>query len=157
MRLTFLQLAVFHDDWNPTMTSINTRSGGTVAERIGRGMSELEAIMAAAVDPRHVLTWHAVEIQEPTRYRPEQARVVRDSLGLSQPLFAKLIGVSPALVKMWEQRQQKREPAPWARRILDSIQTQPAYWRSLVRLPTGGSSGAVRSEGGTRRARKVRA
>jgi len=120
------------------MTRTNTKNHPTVAQRIARGMSEIEAIMAADIDPRRVLTWNAVEIQEPTTYRPAKVRTVRDSLGLSQPLFAKLIGVSPALVKLWEQQRQKREPAPWARRILDSIQTQPDYWRSLVRLPKGG-------------------
>jgi DNA-binding transcriptional regulator YiaG len=93
------------------MTRVITKSGLTVAERIGRGMSDLESIIAAGVDPRKVLTWHAVEIEEPARYGPADIRGVRDSLGLSQPLFAKLIGVSPALVKLWEQRQQKREPA----------------------------------------------
>ena len=123
------------------MTGIVTRKRPSVAERIGRGMSELQSIMAADADPRTVLTWHAVEIEEPARYGPAEVRGVRDSLGLSQPLFAKLIGVSPALVKLWEQRQQKRAPAPWARRLFDSIQSQPAYWRSLVRLPRGGPNG----------------
>lgn len=179
MRLTFLHLAVFRDDWkklelndddlqslekslaerpgagrviagtgglrNSAMTRTITKNGPTVADRIGRGMSELESIMAAGVDPRKALTWHAVEIAEPARYGPAEVRGVRHSLGLSQPLFAKLIGVSPALVKLWEQRQQKREPAPWARRLLDSIQTQPAYWRSLVRLPRGGPNGHAHS------------
>lgn len=127
------------------MTTAITRNGPTVAERIGRGMSELESIMAADVDPRRVLKWHAVEIEEPAKYGPGEVRAVRDSLSLSQPLFAKLVGVSPALVKLWEQRQQKREPAPWARRLFDSIQSQPAYWRSLVHLPRGGPNGDAKS------------
>ena len=141
------------------MTGVVTKNRPTVAQRIGRGMSELESIMAAGADPRKVLTWHAVEIEEPARYGPAEVRGVRDSLGLSQPLFAKLIGVSPALVKLWEQRQQKREPAPWARRLFDSIQSQPAYWRSLVRMPGGGPNGhsVSRSSAKAERARKTKA
>ena len=138
------------------MTGVVTKNRPTVAQRIGRGMSELESIMAAGADPRKVLTWHAVEIDEPARYGPAEVRGVRDSLGLSQPLFAKLIGVSPALVKLWEQRQQKREPAPWARRLFDSIQSQPAYWRTLVRTPRGGPNGNAKPRSSVK-ARQTRA
>ena len=137
------------------MSAQETQRGPTVAERIHSGMAELEAIMAAGQDPRRVLTWRAAEVREPAEYGPGQVRQVHDSLGLSQPLFAKLVGVSAALVKLWEQRRQKREPAPWARRILDAMRSDPAYWRSLVQTPTGTANGRSNEAGATSGRRRL--
>jgi putative transcriptional regulator len=57
---------------------------------------------------------------EPARYDAPAIRSLRDDSGLTQRLFAALIGVSVELVKRWEQG--RREQGTLARRLLDEIQ-----------------------------------
>jgi putative transcriptional regulator len=54
----------------------------------------------------------------------------RQVVGVSQPVFARMLGVSAALVRSWECGQ--RKPAPIARRLLDLIRANPANWREMV-------------------------
>jgi DNA-binding transcriptional regulator YiaG len=68
---------------------------------------------------------------EPRRYDPTNIRLTRDKFGASQVIFAHLLGVSPMLVRAWEQGQ--RKPAPWARRLLDEINRDSRHWRSMLR------------------------
>jgi DNA-binding transcriptional regulator YiaG len=56
---------------------------------------------------------------------------VRESLGVSQPVFAGLIGVSPALVKAWEQG--LKVPSGIALRFLAEIRRNPDYWKGRVK------------------------
>ena len=56
------------------------------------------------------LTICEVEIPTPTQYRPRDIRALRASLGVSQGVFAMLLGVSPELVRHWEHG--IRKPAP---------------------------------------------
>jgi putative transcriptional regulator len=57
-------------------------------------------------------------------------RKTREGVGVSQPVFARMLGVSAALMRSWECGQ--RKPAPIARRLLDLIHANPADWRELV-------------------------
>ncbi|HZK82869.1 MAG TPA: helix-turn-helix domain-containing protein [Humisphaera sp.] len=60
-------------------------------------------------------------------------RKLRLLLGMSQPEFAELIGVSGILVQSWERG--VRKPSPLARRLLDTISHDPAHWlASLGRI-----------------------
>lgn len=78
------------------------------------------------------LTVREAEIPEPRDYGPKQVRAVRESLGVTQRLFARLIGVSPELVEHWEQG--LRRPSPLARRLLDQIRKNPSdYLSHLMR------------------------
>ncbi len=54
----------------------------------------------------------------------------RELVGVSQPIFAKMLGVSPALVRAWECGQ--RKPAPIARRMLDLVRADPMNWRAII-------------------------
>jgi DNA-binding transcriptional regulator YiaG len=56
---------------------------------------------------------------------------IRTSLGVSQPVFASLLGVSPALVKGWEQG--SKTPTGIALRFLAEIRRNPGYWKGRVR------------------------
>jgi putative transcriptional regulator len=55
---------------------------------------------------------------------------VRESLGLSQALFASFLGVAITTVRSWEHGQ--REPSATARRLLGVIRDDPAYWRKKL-------------------------
>jgi DNA-binding transcriptional regulator YiaG len=68
---------------------------------------------------------------EPQQYDAIAVRATRERIGVSQPIFAQLIGVSAMLVRAWEQGQ--RVPARWARRLLDEVNRDPAHWRGMLR------------------------
>ena len=58
---------------------------------------------------------------------PTAIRTIRESLGLSQTLFAAFLGVGLPTVRSWEQGQ--RQPSAMARRFLGEIRDDPKYWR----------------------------
>ena len=60
-----------------------------------------------------------------------EVAAIRESLGVSQPVFASLLGVSAALVKGWEQG--LKAPSGIARRFLAEIRRNPDYWKARVR------------------------
>ena len=66
----------------------------------------------------------------PPELPPPAIRAIRDSLGLSQALFAAFLGVGLPTVRSWEQGQ--REPSTWARRFLGEIRDNPRYWREKL-------------------------
>jgi putative transcriptional regulator len=76
-----------------------------------------------------------VALEPPPQLTPADVREVRESRGLSQPVFADILGTSPSTVRSWEQGQ--NQPSPIARRFLGLIAAEPAYWsdrfRSIVR------------------------
>jgi DNA-binding transcriptional regulator YiaG len=86
-------------------------------EKILAGLRELhDAIIGGDTSK---LTVHTVEIPDPARYGPKQIKALRQSLGVSQTIFAHLLAVSPELVAHWEYG--IRRPAPMACRLLDKI------------------------------------
>jgi DNA-binding transcriptional regulator YiaG len=78
-----------------------------------------------------------VMVVPPPPLAPADVRAIRESLGLSQPVFADFIGTSTSTVRSWEQGQ--KPPSPMARRFLGLIAADPPYWktqlRSMVRTP----------------------
>jgi DNA-binding transcriptional regulator YiaG len=56
---------------------------------------------------------------------------IRASLGASQPVFASLLGVSPATVRAWEQG--VNEPSGMATRFLVEIRSNPDYWKARLK------------------------
>lgn len=55
-----------------------------------------------------------------------QVKAVREKVGVSQPVFAALLGVSPQTIKAWEQG--TKRPTGAARRMLGEIDSEPSYW-----------------------------
>jgi hypothetical protein len=53
---------------------------------------------------------------------------MREALGVGQPVFAGLLGTSPATVR--SRGQDQRLPGPMARRLLGPIASDPAYRKS---------------------------
>jgi putative transcriptional regulator len=77
------------------------------------------------------VTIRRVEIPEPGEYRASDVRKLRRTLGVSQPVFAGLMGVSTVLVQSWEQGQ--RVPSRMARRLLDEIAREPNRWTAAMK------------------------
>jgi DNA-binding transcriptional regulator YiaG len=69
-------------------------------------------------------------VDQPGNYDPLSLRSTRDELGLSQSVFADLVGVSKSLVEHWERG--LRGPSVTARRLLDAIRARPAAFLSQV-------------------------
>ena len=67
-----------------------------------------------------------VWIADPRDYSPADVKRLRRKLGLSQPVFARLLGASSVLVQKWEAGQ--RRPDGMARRLLDDIKEDPKRW-----------------------------
>ena len=72
------------------------------------------------------LTMKTVEIPDPPRFDAKAVHALRDRLGLSQGLFAKLLGVSRKLVEAWEAG--TRTPSAMACRLLDAIGRSPSLF-----------------------------
>jgi putative transcriptional regulator len=62
---------------------------------------------------------------EPPVYTAEEVRKVRETLQLSQGLFAKVLNVSVNTVRKWEQ--DERHPSGPSARLLQIAQTHPEY------------------------------
>jgi DNA-binding transcriptional regulator YiaG len=85
---------------------------------------------------RHYRRYHpdrirTVSIPGPGKHSPASVRKLRAALGMSQRVFAELIGVSGILVQSWERG--VRDPSPLARRLLDTISRDPAGWLAGLR------------------------
>jgi putative transcriptional regulator len=102
-----------------------------VADEIMAGMRELERMMDQKKTPAQMFTVKTIEIPQPGNYRGAKIRKLRQSLGVSQALFAHLLGVSVILVKSWERN--VREPNAMARRLLDTIKADPSRWLATMR------------------------
>jgi putative transcriptional regulator len=68
---------------------------------------------------------------QPSSYNARRIRKVRESLGVSQGIFAQLLGVSVRTVQSWEQG--KIKPSEMACRWLDEIQRDPEYWMTRLK------------------------
>jgi DNA-binding transcriptional regulator YiaG len=73
------------------------------------------------------------EVRLPADPPPFDARAVkslRTRLHVSQPIFAKLVGVSTVLARSWEQGQ--RRPSRLACRLLEEIERHPDHWLQKI-------------------------
>ena len=106
--------------------------GGTVGERLLAGMKELDEWLAGS-DPLEVhFTVRTIsDIPQPSEYDGRRIAALRQRLGASQPVFARLIGVSAPLVRAWERN--GRHPSAIARRLLDEIERDPTRWEMVLR------------------------
>jgi DNA-binding transcriptional regulator YiaG len=122
-----------------TKQQTRRRKSRPFADAIMQGVCELEAMMQSGRRPEALFTVRTVEIPEPRQYNAKAVRALRDNLGVSQHLFAKLLGVSTILVQSWERG--VRVPSPLARRLLDTIRTDPAGWLGSIRQTSGRRAG----------------
>ncbi len=106
---------------------------GTTAGR--RIISALREILDAqeSGDPFRGMkvTVRDVEVEAPAAYNARAVQATRKKLGVSQPVFAQLVGVSVMLEQSWEQG--KRFPDGSARRLLDEINRNPRHFVRYIR------------------------
>jgi DNA-binding transcriptional regulator YiaG len=102
-----------------------------VAAEIIADLKDLNATLKAGTPPHEKYAFRSARVvPEPSKYNANAVRKTRALVGVSQPVFARMLGVSPALVRAWEIGQ--RQPAPMARRMLDIIRANPSNWRAMV-------------------------
>lgn len=77
------------------------------------------------------ITVRTYEIPSPRRFTGRQVRGIRNTLGLSQALFAKLVGVSKKLVESWEGG--TRVPSTMACRLLEAMHREPLKYVRVTR------------------------
>lgn len=94
-------------------------------------LKRMHATLQAGIPLREKYTVRTVRIvPDPGKYDAADVQATRQLVGASQAIFARMLGVSPALVRAWECGQ--RKPAPIARRLLDLIRANPSSWRAMV-------------------------
>lgn len=105
----------------------------------GRVIDRLKAFDAALDDPDKLepFTLRRVKLDfQPNDYDAEAVRAVRASLGVSQAVFAQLLGASIESVHSWEAG--RRTPHGIASRFLDELARDPQHWRGRLREAVAG-------------------
>jgi DNA-binding transcriptional regulator YiaG len=103
-----------------------------MGREIVAALEEVSRTLQAGIPLEAKFTVRTVEVPDPpSPYDAKSIRRTRDRIGVSQALFAGLLGVSAILVASWEQG--ARQPALWARRLLDEMNHDPHRWRAMLR------------------------
>ncbi|MCL2647509.1 MAG: hypothetical protein FWD61_10980 [Phycisphaerales bacterium] len=119
---------------------INTMRGGPahkgdtpVGREIIEALADLHKTLKSgvAVAKRYVVNVRDVSVATPGEYDAAAVRATRQKLGVSQSVFAQLMGVSTILAQSWEQG--KRFPDATARRLLDEINREPRRWSRMIK------------------------
>lgn len=111
-----------------------------LAERLQAGLSEGVEYARGKMDLR------TVQLPErPPKFSAKKVIRLRESSGMSQAVFARLLNVSPKTVQSWEQGQ--RVPSQAAQRMLQVFQERPAMVFQVVGInfPSEPIAGEVRS------------
>jgi putative transcriptional regulator len=83
------------------------------------------------VTRRQKFTARSLAVTPPPSYPPARVQEIRDRLGMSQAVFAEVLGASRAAVRAWEQG--KREPSEMARRLLEIAERHPDAFAEVLR------------------------
>jgi putative transcriptional regulator len=129
----------------PVSPCPNAKELSSAGAKIVAAFQEAIETMRAGepLERRFTVRTYKVEFT-PRNYGPDDARRVRDLLGMSQVLFARFLGVDANTVRSWEQG--TRPPSPIARRFMDEIESDPEYWRRrIVQRATGIDTGKDQS------------
>lgn len=99
-------------------------------EDLKEGLTAAVAYERGKIDLR---TAHFQIPNPPPDLSKKKIKSLRENiLGLSQPLFAQVLGVSPAAVKSWEQGNKK--PSGTARRLMQLFEGDPKLLDSFTTL-----------------------
>jgi putative transcriptional regulator len=111
------------------MSISNTRK--PLAERLKAGLRDGIQYAQGKIDLR------TVEIpQAPPKFSSKSVVRLRQSAGMSQAIFARLLNVSSKTVQSWEQGQ--RQPSQAAQRMLQVLQEQPEMVFQVVGIVQAG-------------------
>lgn len=79
---------------------------------------------------RAKVTVRRVDVLPPQTYRERDVQRVRERLGLSQAVFANLLGASVSTVRAWERG--ARQPSEMARRLLELAERQAEVFEEAL-------------------------
>ena len=106
------------------------KTAKTFGNRIIDALNDLNEALESGKPLSERFTVRTVQVAEPQRFTAHRVRQIRQRLGLSQAVFAKLLGISKVLEQSWEQG--TRQPSALARRLLADIERDPAHWSKLI-------------------------
>jgi DNA-binding transcriptional regulator YiaG len=107
------------------------RKKRNIGTEIIADLKQMHATLKAGIPLHEKYTLRTVcLVPDPAKYQAHDVQAAREMVGVSQAIFARMLGVSPALVRAWECGQ--RKPAPIARRLLDLVRANPSNWRAMV-------------------------
>lgn len=116
--------------------SRKARRGSRIGDEIIASLTELAEVLESGQSDLEYFTARTVEMPDaPSSHDASSVRATRDRIGVSQSVFARLLGVSLVLVQAWERG--ARAPAPWARRLLDEVNRDPHHWRGMLMAKAG--------------------
>ena len=102
-----------------------------VPQQILEGLREMAQFATSGEHPEKRYTVRHLTLDlEPEDYTPGKVRATREVFGLSQPLFAKFLGVEVSALRHWEQG--IRSPSAVVRRFLDEMNATPDHWRRRI-------------------------
>ena len=102
-----------------------------VPQQILEGLREMAEFATSGEPPEKRYTVRHLTLDvEPGVYAPDQVRATREIFGLSQPLFARFLGVEVSALRHWEQG--IRSPSAVVRRFLDEMNATPDHWRTRI-------------------------
>ena len=97
-------------------------------EKIIDGLERFADALESGADVTERFTCRKVILNlEPVEYTPDMVKTVRNTLGVSQSLFAQFLGVSTSAVQKWERGE--RDVPPVAGRFMDEITNAPDRFR----------------------------
>ena len=105
-----------------------SRIGKTIIARLEQYANDLEN--GVDITRKYTCRQIVLDLAPPNPYDAKQVLKARKTLGLSQMLFARFLGVSVKTVRAWEQG--TNTPQEIACRLMDEIQHDPDYWRKRL-------------------------
>ena len=117
-----------------TRSAIRQRGGQrSVPQQILEGLREMAEFATSGQPPEKRYTARQLTFDlEPGDYTPDKVRATREFFGLSQPLFAKFLGVDVSALRHWEQG--IRSPSAVVRRFLDEMNATPDHWWGRIEM-----------------------
>lgn len=103
--------------------------GEEVLEGLRDVVDTLKAGGMAAVEKKFTVWRVKVPFPRPA-YSAADVAAIRGELGVSQTVFAAMLGVSPNTVRAWEQG--VNPPSGMAARFLNEVKRNPEYWRGRI-------------------------
>ena len=113
-------------------TKKTSHKSSRIGAEIVRRLKNFSEALESTDKLNHRFTCRTVKLNLPAReLGPDDVRRVRSVLGASQAIFAQFIGVSLGAVRGWEQG--TKPPGGAARRLMDEIERNPAYFIERMR------------------------
>jgi DNA-binding transcriptional regulator YiaG len=109
-----------HADWEQDLNEVDREVLGALADFRDTLQDR------TPLEQKYTVRRFAV-VTPPPQLAPDDVRKTREALGVSQPIFAGLLGTSVSTVRSWEQGQ--KIPSPMARRFLAVIASDLRYWK----------------------------